>query len=137
MNHTAFNIFLADDDKDDCQFFKEALDELPFDTSLSIVYNGEELMQLLSVTETLPDIIFLDLNMPRKNGYECLSELRSQDRFVNLPIIIYSTSTDQEILEIIYKQGAQYYIRKPAEFSELKNVINQVLTTFSQNSKLK
>lgn len=68
-------ILLADDDLDDCRFFREALEELPFSTSEKIVTNGEDLMQLLTdKDEKLPDVLFLDLNMPRKNGFQCLGE---------------------------------------------------------------
>ena len=67
-------ILLADDDKNDQLLFKEALEELPVTTHLASVENGEQLMQLLNDgKELLPDILFLDLNMPRKNGFTCLS----------------------------------------------------------------
>ena len=70
------NILLADDDQDDCLLFKEALDELAITVQLTAVQNGEELMQLLNKAEILPDLMFLDLNMPRKNGMECLFAIK-------------------------------------------------------------
>ena len=71
-------ILLADDDTDDCIFFKEALDELLLPTKLMTVHDGEQLMHLLANESTeLPDVLFLDLNMPRKNGFECLEEIKS------------------------------------------------------------
>jgi CheY-like chemotaxis protein len=70
-------VLLADDDADDCLFFKEALEELPLSTSLTIVNDGDQLMKwLLKNTSRLPHVLFLDLNMPRKNGFECLTEIR-------------------------------------------------------------
>ena len=77
MNSEQLNILLADDDTDDCIFFKKALDELTLPTNLVAVHDGEQLMHLLTNdTNPLPHILYLDLNMPRKNGFECLSEIK-------------------------------------------------------------
>lgn len=77
MNFKQLNILLADDDSDDCLFFKEALRELLLSTNLTTVHDGEQLMQLLTnETNVLPHVLFLDLNMPRKNGFECLTEIK-------------------------------------------------------------
>lgn len=120
---------LADDDKDDSMLFQDILDELPLSTHLTTVFNGEQLMQLLNGTkEPLPDILFLDLNMPRKNGFDCLSEIRSNEKLKLLSIIIYSTSYEPEIVNLLYKKGAQFYIRKPNSFSQLKKLIYLALT---------
>ena len=87
--HTSFNLLLADDDEDDRIFFNEALQELPIDTSLNTVNDGQQLMNLLtSISTTLPDIIFLDLNMPLKTGYECLKEIKLNEKLKCLPVII-------------------------------------------------
>ncbi len=128
-----FNLLLADDDKDDCLFFRDALEELPVQAELTTVHNGEQLMQLLGESkDTLPHVLFLDLNMPRKNGFECLSELKLDDRLKSLPVIIFSTSFEQDVVNLLYKKGGQYYIRKPAEFSQLKNVILEALTLIAE-----
>ena len=123
-------LLLADDDRDDCLFFKDALDELPITADLTTVHDGEQLMKLLDekVSEPpLPHVLFLDLNMPRKNGFEVLSELKLDDKFKHVPVIIFSTSYEQDVANLLYKKGAQYYIRKPADFSLLKKVIYQAL----------
>lgn len=126
-------LVLADDDEDDCLLFKEALDEIPIATNLSTVNNGEQLMQLLKLTDyPIPAVLFLDLNMPRKNGFECLNEIRRNEKYKTFPVIIYSTSYDEEMVERLYKNGAQYYIRKPAEFSKLKKVIYEALILVTQ-----
>src|SRR5690242_15966137 len=123
------HILLADDDKEDSLLFQEILDELPLSTHLTTVFNGEQLMQLLSDTkEQLPDVLFLDLNMPRKNGFDCLTEIKSSEKLKLLSVIIFSTSYDPEIVNLLYKNGAQYYIRKPNSFGQLKKVIHQALT---------
>jgi len=77
MNLKQLNILLADDDIDDCIFFKEALEEFTIPSNLTTVNDGEQLMQILTdETNQLPNILFLDINMPRKNGFECLSEIK-------------------------------------------------------------
>jgi CheY-like chemotaxis protein len=123
------NVLLADDDEDDCLLFKDALEELSLSVHLTIVHNGEQLMQLLNEKNAdLPDILFLDLNMPRKNGFECLSEIRQNEKLKQLPIIIFSTSFEQNMIERLYQQGAGNCFRKPNEFSKLKEVIYHALT---------
>ena len=135
MSLQHLNLLLADDDIDDCNFFKEALEGLPVSTHLTIVHDGEQLMRLLTKqTIALPDVLFLDLNMPRKNGFKCLTEIKLDRKLQHLPVIILSTSFDQEVVNLLYKNGAQYYIRKPADFSQLKKVIQQALRLIAQEN---
>ncbi|MEP6806691.1 MAG: response regulator [Flavobacterium sp.] len=133
MNRQNYNLLLADDDEDDCAFFKEALDEIVVPADLVTVNDGVELMKFLAVN-TLPDILFLDLNMPRKNGHECLTEIKQKEELKDLPVIIFSTSLDNEIVDKMYEKGATYYIRKPGDFSKLKKVIENALITASKNN---
>ncbi len=141
MCTTRINILLADDDTDDCLFFKEALEELPVSTNLITVHNGEQLMSLLNTTkDMLPHVLFLDMNMPRKNGGECLSEIRLDQKLKQLPVVIFSTSFDKDLVNQMYDCGANYYLRKPNDFSKLKKVIHHVLNLmenkdFSQSKK--
>jgi len=130
VNLKPLNILLADDDTDDCIFFKEAVEELLLSTQLTAVNDGEQLMKLLTnETNELPDVLFLDLNMPRKNGFECLSEIKGNQKLRQLPVIIFSTSFEQEVVNLLYKNGAQYFIRKPSEFSQFKKIIHQTFIT--------
>jgi len=135
MNKQHYNLLLADDDEDDCAFFKEALDELSLPVSLVVVNDGVQLMDYLSANN-LPDMLFLDLNMPRKNGHECLKEIKEINELNSMPVIIFSTSLDTEIVDLMYQKGATYYIRKPGEFSKLKKVIGNAVDVVSEN-KLK
>ena len=141
MNMNQLNILLADDDTDDCLFFKEALGELLLFTHLTTVNDGEQLMQLLTnEINVLPHVLFLDLNMPRKNGFECLTEIKLSKRLKQLPVIVFSTSFEQEVVNQLYQNGAQYFIRKPSEFSQFKKIIQlslALITTenISQPSK--
>ena len=136
MNITALNLLLADDDLDDCIFFKEALEELSVSTKLTTVNDGVQLMQLLSKEkEVMPDVLYLDLNMPRKNGFDCLVEIKSDEKLKQIPVIIYSTSFDKEVVNLLHERGAQFYIRKPAEFHNLKNVIQKSLELIADANK--
>ena len=132
MNKLKQNLLLADDDADDCDFFKEALEELSLDVTLSIVNDGVEVMDfLLSHVDKLPCVLFLDLNMPRKSGLECLREIKLNEQLKDLPVIIFSTSSD--MVDATYENGAHYYIRKPAEFSQLKKVILNAIVIITGN----
>ena len=125
----ALQLLLADDDEDDCLFFKEALAELPVATHLTTVQDGEQLMQWLTTnTGPLPQALFLDLNMPRKGGYECLVEIKADQQLQQIPVIIFSTSFEKEVADLLLKKGAISCIRKPTDFSQLKQVIQQALT---------
>ena len=126
------NLLLADDDDDDCLFFQEALEELPIQYNLTTVNDGVALMNLLKGSSTqLPAALFLDLNMPKKSGSECLSEIKLIDRLKNIPIIIFSTSFDTNVVDDLYANGATYYIKKPGEFSTLIKVIDQAINLVS------
>ena len=103
----------ADDDSDERFDFDEVLKEIPIPTYLATVEDGEKLMTYLSAnSEKLPHVLFLDLNMPKKNGFECLSEINSNEKLNRFPIIIYSTSTNNYGADLLYSSGAYYYIRK-------------------------
>jgi CheY-like chemotaxis protein len=135
MNLKQLNILLADDDTDDCYFLREVLKEFSIPTRLTAVHDGEKLMQLLTNEATeLPDVLFLDLNMPRKNGFECLSEIRLNEKLNRLPVIIYSTSFHSEIANILYKNGANYYISKPSEIFRLKKTVQQVINLIAEGN---
>jgi CheY-like chemotaxis protein len=128
MNTKPLNILLADDDTDDCIFFKKALEELQLSTNLTIVYDGEQLMQLLTKeTNELPHVLFLDINMPRKNGFECLSEIKTNNRLKALPVVMFSTSYSQDKVSLLFKIGAHVYIHKPGDFAQLIQVIHHAL----------
>ena len=124
-SHARF-IFLADDDEDDRFLFQEALNEIKVPTRLTTVRDGEQLMTVLAAND-LPDMLFLDLNMPRKDGFQCLVEIRQNERFKQLPVIIFSTSFQPDAVDKLYERGAHYYIRKPSNFEHFKKVILQAI----------
>lgn len=132
-NSKPITVLLADDDRDDCFFFKNALGKLLIPTELNIVMDGERLMKYLNEnTARLPDVLFLDFNMPRKNGAECLREIKSNKKIQSLPVIIYSTSLHEAIADDLYDEGAHYFARKSG-LTELANVLLRVLTMIAEN----
>lgn len=123
------SIFLADDDEDDCILFEDALKEVSVEVDLTVINDGEELMRTLNnQVPPHPQIIFLDLNMPRKNGFECLQEIKQSDKLKDIPIVILSTSNQQESINKAYLEGANHYICKPGTFLMLKKTIHKVLS---------
>jgi CheY-like chemotaxis protein len=144
MKNKQLNILLADDDADDCFFFEKALSEIDIVTHLTTVSNGEKLMDYLSKNSTLlPDVLFLDLNMPRKSGFECLTEITENSKLKNLCVVMFSTSYtmdphyEQNMIDVLYKLGAQDYIRKPGDFAKLKELIHQSLVKLVEKKSLK
>jgi CheY-like chemotaxis protein len=122
-------ILLADDDEDDCIFFRDALQEIKVKTNLTLVNDGTQLMKYLDNEDNfVPDLVFLDLNMPFMNGIECLIEIRKKSRLKDLAIAIYSTSSSDENVEDAFINGANIYIRKPNDFSALKIILEHVIT---------
>jgi CheY-like chemotaxis protein len=130
MNHEFLNILLADDDEDDRLLFSDAISEVKVKTKLHMVHDGEQLMNYLqSMLSNLPDFLFLDINMPKKNGIECLEEIRADKNLKHLPVAIYSTSNAEKDIEETFVKGANVYIRKPNNFNELKRIMKDVITT--------
>ncbi len=129
------NILLADDDKADCLLFKDALEELPVSAHLTIVNNGELLMEELAKKgNKLPDVLFLDINMPRKNGFISLGEIKRSIELQKIPVIMFSTASGQEIIKNVYRDAAHYYICKPVDFLQLKKIIYEALTLITEKN---
>jgi CheY-like chemotaxis protein len=121
------NLFLLiDDDADDSELFREALEETDQSISLHCAENGEEALKLLKEIAK-PCIIFLDINMPRMNGWECLKKLKSNAEYKNIPVIMYSTSSHQREVDIAIDLGALSFFTKPHSYSELKNMVKGVI----------
>ncbi len=135
MTSKQFSVLLADDDIDDCSFFKKALDELQLSTNLMVVHDGEELMSYLEEnSSSLPDVLFLDLSMPRKTGFECLTEIKENEKLKGLSVIVFTTSFsrgldfEQGMATMLTKIGAEEYVRKPGDFELLKQIIDRVIS---------
>lgn len=123
-------ILLADDDRDDRYFFRTALGEMDLVSQFSTVKDGLDLMGYLHKADTLPDILFLDLHMPRKSGWECLREIRSCRRFDTVCIAIYSNFGSEDQIEEILDEGANIYFNKPDGMEGIKEMIRQVIRVY-------
>ncbi|MGV3602533.1 MAG: response regulator [Dyadobacter fermentans] len=122
------SIFLADDDEDDCMLFEDALREVSTSAELLKASDGVELIDLMEKTvPPPPDVIFLDLNMPRKNGFECLDQIRKTKAWEGIPVVIFSTTGQEEMVRKVHEKGANFFIRKPGSFPKLKQAIKQIL----------
>ena len=124
---TNLTIFLAEDDEDDALFFKEAMSDLLVSANITILIDGEELLKLLETNTILPDLIFLDLNMPKKNGYECLKEIKNNYLWKQIKTIILSTTSDTAQIKKCYFLGADTFITKASDFDEFKLNLGQCL----------
>jgi CheY-like chemotaxis protein len=119
------NILIAEDDKDDFLLLKEAIeDALP---KFNIEHSVDGITFLQSSGKGLePDLIFLDLNMPKKSGFDCLLELRQMERLQSTPVIIYSTSSAVDDIDRCYKNGCTLYLVKPASFKDLVTQVKKI-----------
>jgi CheY-like chemotaxis protein len=128
MTTEYITIYLADDDEDDRLFFTEAFDQLKINTKVSTFNDGVDLMNHLNKPDSiLPNILFLDLNMPLKNGFECLLEIKKNKKFNDIAIAIYSTASTEEHIEETFINGANIYIKKPNNFETLKKILSDVV----------
>ena len=120
-------VLIIDDDEDDRALFFDAVKEVDVKMTCITARDGQEALDMLrSDAIELPDYIFLDLNMPRLNGKQCLTEIKKDAKLFNIPIIIYSTTRRAEDVEEMKKLGASQFLTKPALFSEICNTISSV-----------
>ena len=119
------HIVMADDDEDDYEFFKTAAEKACVPVKVSHAVNWLELLRFLD-KEPLPDLVFLDLNMPVKNGLECLQLIRSEKRYDQVGVFIYSTSSSKKDIEETYKHHANHYIVKPDKYDEITRIVETI-----------
>jgi DNA-binding NtrC family response regulator len=124
-NHRFHHILLIDDDHDDCELFGEALHDIDPGISLSCLNNSENVIH--SLDEINPELIFLDVNMPRKNGYECLKEIKSHQKHLNIPVIMYSNTGRPDDINEAYRNGAAIFIQKPVTYQALVDTLSHIL----------
>lgn len=128
---TKAQIFITDDDSDDRQFIINALQEDGFHGRLVEFENGQLLSNFLhKYPENLPDLILLDLNMPVKNGFETLRELKSDTNFCKIPVVVLSASTKKEDEQVCFETGCDHFLSKPLDMSGYNNIaqfVNNVL----------
>ena len=114
-----------DDDKDDIDLLKEVFSIVDPSAAIHVAYNGVDALKLLDTL--LPDFIFLDINMPVQDGFECLQQIRENADYDNIPVAIYSTSGNENQIRKAYNHAANMYIRKPFTFYAIQKVIEKVI----------
>lgn len=127
------NILMIDDDEDDQEFFITAIDQLSKAVTCTAISRAQEALLKLKEKVIMPDLIFLDLNMPVMNGQQFLTEIKKDPILRSIPIIILSTSSHETTIELMKELGAEDFITKPDTFDKLvlllKPYLNQVETT--------
>jgi CheY-like chemotaxis protein len=121
------HLFIIDDDIEDQEIFIEAVKEVSDDIQCSSSTSGEEALMHLERQDKLPDLIFLDLNMPKLNGKQVLREIKNVPGLRGIPVIMYSTSFAPQDIEEIQQHGAAYHLLKPSRFNELCSALNTIL----------
>jgi CheY-like chemotaxis protein len=128
-NMEPVKVILADDDKDDQEIFHDALTETNIPSDLTTVDNGQELMDhLKDPSVPNPDIIFIDINMPVKNGKQVLAEIKSDQTLKEIPTVMLSTSDNAKDVEDTFNAGANLYVRKPFSFRSLILLLKKIFT---------
>jgi CheY-like chemotaxis protein len=128
-NYNSLHILLVDDDEDDRKILREAIESVRVDHALHNIEDGQKLMEYLAnCNGNTPDLIFLDLNMPRKTGMECLLEIRANQKFNDTVIAMYSTSSTEKDIDNTFLAGANIYITKPNNYEVLQRIVADVLS---------
>jgi CheY-like chemotaxis protein len=121
------HLIIADDDEDDQMLLKEAIQEYSDAIDLTVISDGKQLINFLN-KDNSPDLILLDLNMPYKNGTECLMEIRANESLRHIPVVILSTSRNVRDIELCFNFGANLFFTKPCSFLSLKILIRSILS---------
>ena len=129
------SILIVDDDEDDINLFVEAVNEIDKSMGCFKAKNGEDALARLDALEMLPDVIFLDLNMPRMNGRETLERLKASERYKHIPVVIYSTSNAQQDKDDTAKLGASDYLTKPDSFTDLCIALARTIRTQAEKGR--
>jgi len=128
-------ILMADDDIDDTEMFCEALEDLSEDIICHCAINGNEVIEILRNLAEKPQLIFLDLNMPVMNGWECVKLLKEDDLHKDIPVIMISTSSHKNDIETALNSGAIGYLVKPNNFNDLKIVLHSITSNLGKDLK--
>lgn len=128
-------ILLADDDRDDAEMFCEALADIDENIICHCAENGSEALKIIEKQNEIPEVVFLDLNMPIMNGWECLKQLKSDERYKNIPVIMISTSSYKNDMDTAANLGAVCYFIKPTNFKDLKEVLRSITSNLENGLK--
>src|SRR5438132_4866881 len=121
-------VMIVDDEPASVKLFQEALKEIDNRSQCQIASDGKDAFDKLKILkDDLPELVFLDLNMPRMNGREFLAKFKKERAYRDIPVIIWTTSSAQKDIDETTALGASYYLIKPNRFEELCNQIKLVM----------
>ena len=121
------NILLIDDDEDDQEIFLEAVEQVSVRATCMVLSEARVALHKLSAKEIVPDVIFLDLNMPVMNGQQFLHAIKNEVALKNIPVIIFSTSSHPETIQHVKNLGATDFITKPGRYDELIEILTPLI----------
>jgi len=130
--NTIQNVLLADDDADDRMLFRDIIKDLGLKLTLHTVEDGVQLMDYLNAATKLPEALFLDINMPKKDGLGCLREIKASEKLASLPVIIFSNSENHMLVELMLNEGAAYFVRKQPGYNKMLKLINKLFSLDKQ-----
>ena len=134
MDNKELHIIFADDNRSEHYLFTYALSISNYPMHIDTVEESNKLMTwLYDMFRPLPDILFLDLNMPMRSGKDCLREIRSTPRLSGLPVVIYSTSDAEKDIDDVYDLGANLYIKKPTDLNDMETILGKFVQRWLSN----
>ena len=141
MAARTIRILIVDDDPADAEIIQELLEECATALEIHVVHDGIDALEYLRScihvpVPGLPDLILLDLNMPRKDGREVLQEIRATEQLQHLPVIVLTTSQEEDEIELVYRLGANCYVSKPAAMADFERLVNAIELFWLQTASL-
>lgn len=128
------HVLLADDDEDDRSLFTEAVQALDQDIKVTLAENQPSLLMFMD-SEIVPEVIFLDVNMPMKSGLDCLKAIKSNINYINSAVVMYSTSNHSKDIDAAYTEGADFYMIKPSNYDTLLEILKSLFETLSNSRR--
>lgn len=130
-------ILLVDDDAGDCRLVSESLKDSKRTSSLHVVNSGDEaLAYLRKAGKARPDIVLLDINMPGKDGFATLKEIRASEALSDLPVVMLTTSTDEQDILASYRLHANCYVSKPSSFADFGDAVREIEAFWADTASL-
>jgi CheY-like chemotaxis protein len=131
MNADLISVLLVEDDPGDVMLIREAFADHKVGNVLSVVSDGVEAMEFVRregeyVNQERPDLVVLDLNLPRKSGSEVLAEIKGDPELSTIPVVVLTTSEAEEDVISSYRQHANAYITKPVDFDRFREIVHQI-----------
>lgn len=126
---TPLLVLHVEDDPDDVELLQRAFEDTGIVLSVKVIKEGNKVMPWLDQQAVLPDVMVLDLNMPKMHGREILVSIKADERLKSIPVVVLSTSSSQDDIKFCLSQGAKEFITKPATVTGFKNAVELILTT--------